>query len=56
MKKQSILRNCPSCGSTCLSYKPDGTILCTICMRLWDKAGNLLTDLRAEKQRTPCNE
>ena len=23
---------CPNCKSSCLYYKPDGTILCTACM------------------------
>lgn|GEM_PF-3132452 len=36
MKKMTISK-CPKCGSGCLMYKPDGSILCTVCMTKMDK-------------------
>jgi uncharacterized Zn finger protein (UPF0148 family) len=30
--KKKIVSKCPKCESGCLWYKPDGSILCTVCM------------------------
>jgi len=46
MKKKKTLTKCPKCGSGCLWYKPDGFIVCMVCMNLYDKEGNLCKNLR----------
>ena len=46
--KQTISK-CPKCGSGCLWYKPDGTVLCTVCMKLMDKEGNQCTSSKSNK-------
>jgi len=31
------ISKCPKCGSVCLWHKPDGSVLCTVCMTLINK-------------------
>lgn len=38
MRKMTISK-CPKCGSGCLLYKPDGSILCSACMTKIDEGG-----------------
>ena len=39
MKKKTV-SICPKCGSGCLWYKPDGAILCTVCMTVVQEKEN----------------
>lgn len=42
MKKgKETISRCPKCGSGCLWHKPDGAILCTVCMTVMDKEGTV---------------
>jgi uncharacterized Zn finger protein (UPF0148 family) len=43
MKKKKPISICPNCKSTCLWHKPDGTVLCTVCLTLMDKEGKAMT-------------
>jgi ribosomal protein S27E len=41
-KETKTMLKCPDCGSGCIWYKPDGTVLCAVCMALMDKSGNII--------------
>ena len=48
MKKKTISK-CPRCGSGCLWYKPDGSILCTVCMTVIQEQENNHGDSKTVK-------
>jgi ribosomal protein S27E len=43
MKNKKIITKCSDCGSGCIWYRPDATILCTACMTVMDKDGKIIT-------------
>jgi uncharacterized Zn finger protein (UPF0148 family) len=45
-----IITNCSKCGSGCLWYKPDGSVLCTVCMTLYNKEGKIVCKKEPEKK------
>jgi hypothetical protein len=34
---KKVVSKCQKCGSECLWHKPDGSVLCTVCMTLHNK-------------------
>ena len=40
-KRKAAITECPKCGSACLWYKPDGSVLCTICMTEYPKGADV---------------
>ena len=47
-KKKTTILKCPKCGCS-LWYRPDGSILCEVCMYLMDKEGNPWIDKTSTK-------
>ena len=41
-----VISKCPGCGSGCLWFKPDGSVLCQVCMKKYTKEGNAMKQLK----------